>query len=44
MKQLLDEKEYPKFIQWANDHYHDVIEGTYIDAYLSQRKTKITDW
>lgn len=44
MKKLIDDIEYKRFIAWAEDHYNDVVEGTYIQAYLKQRKSKITDW
>lgn len=41
---LIPESEYPKFIDWVNKHDHEVIAGTYINAYLQTKKDKITDW
>jgi len=42
--QLIKESEYPKFIQWVKDHEDDMIDGTYINAYLCSRKDKLSDW
>ena len=43
IKQLLDEKEYKRFVQWADKNI--VIDGTYTDAYIKQRKKgTLEDW
>lgn len=41
---LLDESEYKHFISWAEKNRETVVEGSYMQAYLLRRKTKITDW
>lgn len=44
MKKMLEDSEYPIFRKWVNNHEGEVVEGTYIQAYLKQRKRKLTDW
>jgi hypothetical protein len=46
IKKLLEDSEYKRFIEWAKDQENKgtFIEGTYMQAYIKQRKRKLTDF